>query len=158
MSRPTTRYRSGPKRRFRPPSSGVNFHTGAGWRGDPGRPLGLVSRRVEEVLTYSRPHGVAKAIEQTREETAESERQTVAAKIADLVRESGLSRTEFASRIGTPASRLSTSVTRKVTPCAGLLVRMRHVAERERAAQGCWHCHRRQAMGIGGAGAEGTPP
>ncbi len=102
-------------------------------------PWGLVSRRVEEVLTYSRPYGVAKAIErvieQTRKETEHSERKTVAAEIDKLVRESGLSRTEFASRIGTSASRLSTYVTGKVTPSAALMVRMRHAAERERAGR-----------------------
>ena len=62
------------------------------------------------MLTYSRPYGVANAmervIEMAREETEKSERDAVAAEIDVLVRESGLSRTEFASRIGTSASRL----------------------------------------------------
>jgi len=92
-------------------------------------PWGPVARRVEEVLTYSRPYGVAKAMErvigQTREEAARAEREAVAAEIDALVRESGLTRAEFASRIGTSASRLSTYVTGKVTPSAALLVRMR---------------------------------
>lgn len=102
-------------------------------------PWGLVARRVEEVLTYSRPYGVAKAIERVievaREETEKSERETVANEIDGLVRESGLSRTEFAFRIGTSASRLSTYVTGRVTPSAALLVRMRLVAKRERAGR-----------------------
>jgi transcriptional regulator with XRE-family HTH domain len=42
--------------------------------------------------------------------------------------ESRLSRAEFASRIGTSPSRLSTYVTGKVTPSAALLVRMRRTA------------------------------
>lgn len=93
-------------------------------------PWGPVSRRVEEVLTYNRPYGVAKAMERVvelaREEAERSEREAVAAEVDALVRESGLTRAEFASRIGTSASRLSTYVTGKVTPSAALLVRMRH--------------------------------
>lgn len=46
-----------------------------------------------------------------------------------LVRASGLSRAEFASRIGISASRLSTYVTGKVTPSAALLLRIRCTAE-----------------------------
>jgi DNA-binding transcriptional regulator YiaG len=92
-------------------------------------PWGPVARRVEEVLTYSRPYGVADAMERiiarTREAAETSERRAVAAEVDRLVRESGLSRAEFASRIGTSASRLSTYATGKVTPSAALLVRMR---------------------------------
>ena len=96
------------------------------------QPWGPVARRVEEVLTYSRPYGVAPAMERmvskAREEAEHAEREEVAAEVDRLVRASGLSRTEFASQIGTSASRLSTYVTGKVTPSAALLVRMRRVA------------------------------
>jgi len=51
----------------------------------------------------------------------------VAAEISHLVDESGLTRADFASRIGTSTSRLSTYVNGKVTPSASLLVRMRRV-------------------------------
>jgi len=92
-------------------------------------PWGPVARRVEEVLTYSRPYGVAPAMERVittaREEAEGTERRLVAAEVDRLVRASGLSRAEFSSRIGTSASRLSTYVTGKVTPSAALLVRMR---------------------------------
>jgi DNA-binding transcriptional regulator YiaG len=95
-------------------------------------PWGPVARRVEEVLTYSRPYGVAEATERSiaraREAAESSERRTVAAEVDRLVQASGLSRAEFASRIGTSTSRLSTYVTGKVTPSAALLVRMRRVA------------------------------
>lgn len=98
-------------------------------------PWGPVARRVEEVLTYSRPYGVAEAMERVvsraREKAEAEERETVAGEVDRLVRESGLSRTEFASRIGTSASRLSTYATGKVTPSAALLVRMRGVAADE---------------------------
>ena len=100
-------------------------------------PWGPVARRVEEVLTYSRPYGVALAMERViaraRHATETSERQTVAAEVDALVRESGLSRTEFASRIGTSSSRLSTYATGKVMPSAALLLRMRKVAQRQHA-------------------------
>lgn len=102
-------------------------------------PWGPVARRVEEVLTYSHPYGVAAAMERAiswaREATEESERKAVAREVDALVRASGLSRAEFASRIGTSASRLSTYVTGKVTPSAALLVRMHRAAEREEAAR-----------------------
>jgi DNA-binding transcriptional regulator YiaG len=100
------------------------------------QPWGPVARRVEEVLGYSRPYGVAPAMERAiagaREETEASEREAVATEVDRLVRASGLSRAEFASLVGTSASRLSTYVTGKVTPSAALLVRMRRTTERAR--------------------------
>jgi DNA-binding transcriptional regulator YiaG len=90
-----------------------------------------VARRIEEVLTYNWPYGVAPLMERVivraREETETAERKAVAAEVDQLVRASGLSRVEFASRIGTSASRLSTYVTGKVTPSAAMLVRMRRL-------------------------------
>lgn len=97
------------------------------------RPWGPVARKVEETLGYSRPYGIAKAmervIERARDLHEEAERETVSAEVDQLIRASGLSRAEFASRIGTSASRLSTYATGKVTPSATLLLRMRRVAE-----------------------------
>jgi DNA-binding transcriptional regulator YiaG len=99
------------------------------------QPWGPVARRVEEVLTHSRPYGVAPAMERAiaraREGSEVAEREAVAAEVGGLVRASGLSRAEFASRIGTSASRLSTYATGKVTPSAALLVRMRRAIDRE---------------------------
>jgi len=96
------------------------------------KPWGPVARGVEEVLSYSRPYGVALAMERAisfaRKEAEAEERRSVAAEIDELIRESGLSRAEFASLIGTSASRLSTYATGKVTPSAALMVRMRRVA------------------------------
>jgi len=101
-------------------------------------PWGPVARLVEEVLGYSRPYGIAGVMERTiarARATAEtSERAEVAAEIADLVEQSGLSRTEFAVRIGTSASRLSTYVSGKVIPSAALLIRMRRVATQARSS------------------------
>jgi transcriptional regulator with XRE-family HTH domain len=101
-------------------------------------PWGPVARRVEEVLGYSRPYGVAVAMERAvarARETAEtSEREAVAKEVERLVHESGLSRAEFATGIGTSASRLSTYATGKVTPSAALLVRMRNATAQARRA------------------------
>jgi DNA-binding transcriptional regulator YiaG len=95
-------------------------------------PWGPVARGVEEVLTYSRPYGVSllmeRIIARARESAEASEREEVAAEVQRLVEASGLSRAEFASRIGTSTSRLSTYATGKVTPSAALLVRMRNAA------------------------------
>lgn len=95
-------------------------------------PWGPVARRLEEVLSYSRPYGVAAAMERAvaraREAAEAEERDAVAADVRELIDRSGLSRSEFASRIGTSASRLSTYATGKVTPSAALLVRMRRIA------------------------------
>jgi DNA-binding transcriptional regulator YiaG len=95
-------------------------------------PWGPVARRVEEVLTYSRPYGVANLMErlisQAREAIERSEREAVAAEVKELISRSGLTRGEFASRIGTSPSRLSTYATGKVTPSAALLIRLRRVA------------------------------
>jgi DNA-binding transcriptional regulator YiaG len=97
-------------------------------------PWGPIARQVEDVLTYSRPYGVAvafeRAIEQSRDVAEAAERNAVAAEVRSLIDISGLSQAEFASRIGTSASRLSTYVHGKVTPSAALLLRMRHAAER----------------------------
>jgi len=95
-------------------------------------PWGAVARRIEEVLTYSRPYGVAEAFERaisrSRQAAEAAEREAVANEIGRLVRRSGLSRAEFAARMGTSTSRLSTYVSGKVTPSAALLLRMRRVA------------------------------
>jgi DNA-binding transcriptional regulator YiaG len=99
------------------------------------QPWGSVARRIEEVLAYSRPYGVAEAMERTiqrsREAAEAEEREAVATEVRRLISESGHSRAEFASRIGTSPSRLSTYATGKVSPSAALLVRMRHVSRAE---------------------------
>src|SRR5579863_1223701 len=76
-------------------------------------PWGKTARQVEEVLSHSRPYGVAKAMEtalsRARERAEADERAAVAAEITEAVQHAGLSRAAaFASRIGTSASRLST--------------------------------------------------
>jgi DNA-binding transcriptional regulator YiaG len=95
-------------------------------------PWGRTARQLEEVLSHSRPYGVAEAMEtalaRARERAEANESAAVAAEIRAAVGRSGLSQAEFASRIGTSASRLSTYASGKVTPSATLMVRIRRVA------------------------------
>ncbi|MQA63388.1 MAG: XRE family transcriptional regulator [Actinophytocola sp.] len=96
-------------------------------------PWGRTARQVEEVLSYSRPYGIAEAIETVlawiRADVEAGEREQVAADVRGAIAMSGLSRADFASRIGTSASRLSTYATGKVTPSATLFLRIRRLAD-----------------------------
>lgn len=97
-------------------------------------PWGRTARQLEEVLSHSRPYGITEAMQtvlsRVRQRAEEGERAAVAAEIREAVERSGLSQAEFASRIGTSASRLSTYASGKVTPSATLMLRIRRVAER----------------------------
>jgi DNA-binding transcriptional regulator YiaG len=98
-------------------------------------PWGRTARQVEEVLTHSRSYGIADLMEtvlrRIRDDVEADEREVVAAEVRNAIAVSGLNRAEFASRIGTSASRLSTYATGKVTPSATLLLRIRRLADRE---------------------------
>jgi hypothetical protein len=65
-------------------------------------PWGKTARQVEEVLSHSRPYGIAEAMEtvlsRARERAEAAERAEVAAEITEAVRRSGMSRAMFASR------------------------------------------------------------
>jgi DNA-binding transcriptional regulator YiaG len=102
-------------------------------------PWGRTARQVEEVLSHSRPYGIADAMElalsRARDRVEASERAAVAAEIGEAARRSGLSRAEFAAQIGTSASRLSTYASGKVVPSATLMVRIRRLAERTGGTQ-----------------------
>ena len=97
-------------------------------------PWGRTARQVEEVLSHSRPYGAAELFEEllehARRRAEADEREAVAAQVRRAVARSGLSKAQFATRIGTSASRLSTYLSGKVTPSAALMVRMRRLAER----------------------------
>ena len=100
-------------------------------------PWGRTARQVEEVLSHSRPYGIAEAMEsvlsRARERTEAAERADVAAEIRQAIARSGLNRAEFASRIGTSASRLSTYASGKVTPSATLMLRIQRLASQDQA-------------------------
>jgi DNA-binding transcriptional regulator YiaG len=103
-------------------------------------PWGPVAQQVIEALSLSRPYGTAELLEgiitRAREETADSERLEVATEIRNLVDDSGLSRQEFAQRIGTSRSRLSTYISGQVVPSAALMVRIRRVARVRQLSSG----------------------
>lgn len=96
-------------------------------------PWGRTARQLEEVLSHSRPYGVAEAMEaviaRARTRAEHAERMEVAAEIRSAFQRSGLTRTEFASRLGTSTSRLSTYLTGKVVPSATLMVRIRRLLD-----------------------------
>jgi DNA-binding transcriptional regulator YiaG len=69
-------------------------------------------------------------IARARHRAEQAERDAVAAEIKAAIVRTGLSRTEFALRIGTSASRLSTYATGRVVPAATLMVRIRRLADR----------------------------
>lgn len=95
-------------------------------------PWGRTARQLEEVLSHSHSYGVTEAMQtalsRARQRAEANERAAVAAEIREAVERSGLSQAEFASRIGTSASRLSTYASGKVTPSATLMLRIRRVA------------------------------
>jgi hypothetical protein len=99
-------------------------------------PWGPVARQVLEAVEISRPYGTSElltaVIERARQDTADAEREQVAGEVRDLVARSGLSRQDFALRLGTSRSRLSTYMAGKVTPSATLMLRIRGVAARAR--------------------------
>ena len=99
-------------------------------------PWGRTARQVEEVLTHSRPYGVAELMERViaraRERAAAAERETVADEIRRAIERSGMTRAQLASLLGTSASRLSTYAGGRVTPSAAFMVRLRRVLERMR--------------------------
>ena len=63
-----------------------------------------------------------------RKLAADSERAEVASEVRALAARSALSKQDFAKRIGTSRSRLSTYMSGQVVPSAALMVRMRRVA------------------------------
>jgi len=94
-------------------------------------PWGPVARAVEEAVSLDPPFGtgplMAEVVRRARDRQERADRAEVAREIADLVSRSGLTRAEFASRVGTSASRLSTYLSGSVTPSAAMVVRMRRL-------------------------------
>lgn len=95
-------------------------------------PWGPVAQQVLEAIQLSRPYGTAELLEgvidNARQMAVDSERDEVASEVKRLVGRSGLAQQEFANRIGTSRSRLSTYMSGRVMPSAALMVRMRRVA------------------------------
>ncbi|WP_022923548.1 helix-turn-helix domain-containing protein [Serinicoccus marinus] len=95
-------------------------------------PWGPVARQVEDYLDYADASGVTvllgRAIDTARAEAAAAERAEVRDEVTRLIRASGLTAADFARRIGTSPSRLSTYRSGSVVPSAALLMRMRRAA------------------------------
>ena len=98
-------------------------------------PWGRVARMVEQAFRLELPYGVGPlfetALADARRRAEADERTAVAEEVRQLIERSGLSQAEFATRIGTSASRLSTYASGKVIPSATLVVRMRRVVGSE---------------------------
>lgn len=95
-------------------------------------PWGPVARQVLEAVELSHPYGTTEllmtVVEGARQDAVAAERELVAAEIRDVLHRSGLSRQDFALRLGTSRSRLSTYLSGRVTPSAALMLRMRRIA------------------------------
>lgn len=95
-------------------------------------PWGPVARGVEEILTYSRPYGVAglmeRAIADARAQAVASEVAEASGRVRALRQASGLTVGGFAELCGTSRSRMSTYLSGRVVPSAAMLVRMERVA------------------------------
>lgn len=100
-------------------------------------PWGPPARRLERHLAERDPDAVAAlftlALERARADAERKEREEVARRVLDAVSRSGLTQADFAQRIGTSASRLSTYVAGRVTPSAAMLIRIESAADVERA-------------------------
>ena len=95
-------------------------------------PWGKVTSDLVAVLSYCHPYGVgdlmADVVASARADAEQSERASVSAEVREIVEASGMTAAEFAARIGTSPSRLSTYATGKVIPSAALMVRMRRLS------------------------------
>lgn len=95
-------------------------------------PWGPVASDLEQALALAEDVGVVatlrRSLKSAREETEASARAEVRRRLQALVDSSGLPAAEFARRLGTSASRMSTYLSGKVVPSAALLVRAESVA------------------------------
>lgn len=90
-------------------------------------PWGPIASDLIAATDLAEDRGVAatlrRAIDRARQRTEDRARQEVSRRLAALVSESGFTAAEFAARLGTSPSRLSTYLSGKVVPSAALLVR-----------------------------------
>ena len=91
-------------------------------------PWGPVSRKIQRYLEYAPRDGVTVlfrlAIDRARDNAEARERALVAARVRGAIEASGLTAGQFAERVGTSASRLSTYARGTVTPSAHMLIRI----------------------------------
>ena len=96
-------------------------------------PWGPVARRLEKYLAYSQDQVVVRVfaglIKKYWTDTEQRERDLVAERVRAAIDGSHLPAREFADRIGTSASRLSTYATGKVIPSAAMLMRIENYSK-----------------------------
>ena len=101
-------------------------------------PWGGIARALEDYLSYADPSGVTellrRVVRQARVEAEIADREEVASRARQLIRESGLTAAKFASRAGTSASRLSTYASGTVVPSATMMLRLERAAHQPGAA------------------------
>jgi Helix-turn-helix domain len=97
-------------------------------------PWGTVAADLEQALELAEDVGVAatlrRVLDHARAEVEAAARAEVRRRLQELVETSGLTAAQFAQRIGTSASRMSTYLSGKVVPSAALLVRCEAVSQR----------------------------
>jgi hypothetical protein len=97
-------------------------------------PWGPVAADLEQALSLAEDVGVTatlrRALSHARDESDANARAEVRRRLHVLVDNSGLTAAEFAQRLGTSASRMSTYLSGKVVPSAALLVRCEAVSRR----------------------------
>ena len=90
-------------------------------------PWGPLASDLSAAIELAEDRGVAvrlsRAINRARQRAENRARKEVSRRLAALVAASGLTAAEFAARLGTSPSRLSTYLSGKVMPSAALLVR-----------------------------------
>jgi DNA-binding transcriptional regulator YiaG len=87
-----------------------------------------VAQALAEALKITESAGIAGAMRYVLQDARLTDSERVARRICDCVRGSGLTQAEFAARLGTSQSRLSTYVSGSVTPSAILLDRIEAVS------------------------------
>lgn len=99
-------------------------------------PWGPFVKDLVQALELAEDRGVAetlrRAVEQARAQVEQSARDEVRRRLAAFVEDSGLTAAEFAARLGTSASRLSTYLAGKVVPSAALMIRAESISARHR--------------------------
>jgi DNA-binding transcriptional regulator YiaG len=97
-------------------------------------PSGPVAADLDQALGLAEDAGVVatlrRALSRARDDAEAAAREEVRLRLQALVENSGLTAAQFARRIGTSASRMSTYLTGKVVPSAALLVRSETVSNR----------------------------
>lgn len=101
-------------------------------------PWGRAARQLQQALTCVDAdsgfdesgvvYTMRQVVTNSRSRAEADERRAVAGRVRDMVDRSGLAAGEFASCVGTSASRLSTYMSGKVCPSAAMMLRMERVS------------------------------